>query len=165
MIPRNLQTNVLWRTEIPVRMGYPGASHLGCLQDMSGKTACTSRILVVEDVQETRDSIKRLLRNDGYRVDAAPDEDEALDKIERNPPDLILISLDGLPEEVFACAQRIRHRGGLSERTPIVIFSLAIVPEGGEEELMGNIHVIMPDNFNHLRGLLKRVLRAASRTH
>ena len=57
---------------------------------MNGNTGHTSRILIVEDVQETRDSIKELLKSDGYQVDAVPDEDEAQDKIERNPPDLIL---------------------------------------------------------------------------
>ena len=91
------------------------------------------------------------------------DEDEAQDKIERNPPDLILVSLDGSPEDVFASARRIRQRGGLTELTPIVIFSLDTVPEGGEEELKGNVHVTMPDNFNQLRALLTRVLRARLR--
>lgn len=132
---------------------------------MNGNAGHASRILIVEDVQETRDSIKELLKSDGYQVDAVPDEDEAQDKIERNPPDLILVSLDGLPEDVFASARRIRQRGGLTELTPIVIFSLDTVPEGGEEELKGNVHVTMPDNFNQLRALLTRVLRAASRTH
>ena len=54
---------------------------------MNGNTGHTSRILVVEDVQETRDSIKELLKSDGYQVDAVPDEDEAQDKIERSRPD------------------------------------------------------------------------------
>ena len=58
---------------------------------MNGNTGHASRILIVEDVQETRDSIRELLKSDGYQVDAVPDEDEAQDKIERNPPDLILV--------------------------------------------------------------------------
>lgn len=156
---------MLWRTEVFLRIGYSRGIGYGCPLDMNGNTGHSSRILIVEDVQETRDSIKELLKSDGYQVDAVPDEDEAQDKIERNPPDLILVSLDGLPEDVFASARRIRQRGGLTELTPIVIFSLDTVPEGGEEELKGNVHVTMPDNFNQLRALLTRVLRAASRTH
>jgi hypothetical protein len=66
---------------------------------------------------------------------------------------------------VIAAAQRIRIIGDLTQQTPIVIFSLETVPEGAEQELNGNIHVTVPDNFNQLRALLTRVLRGASRTH
>jgi CheY-like chemotaxis protein len=123
------------------------------------------RILIVEDVQETRDAIRELLKRDGYRVDPAGDEDEAVERVLRNRPDLILISLGGTPEHVLAIAQRIRWRGGLGEQTPVVIFSLTAVPDGAEEELSGNIHVTMPDNFNQLRELLTRVAHGFSRTH
>jgi DNA-binding response OmpR family regulator len=132
---------------------------------MIGKTVRSSRILIVEDDQETRDSIRELLKHDGYQVDSARDEDEAVERAQRNHPDLILISLGGAPEQVIAAAQRIRIIGDLTQQTPIVIFSLETVPEGAEQELNGNIHVTVPDNFNQLRALLTRVLRGASRTH
>jgi CheY-like chemotaxis protein len=131
---------------------------------MIAKTARRSRILIVEDVQETRDAIKELLLHDGFWVDPARDEDEAVDRIQRNHADVILVSLGELLEQI-ATAQRIRGKGGLTQQTPIVIFSLAAVPEGAEEELGENIHVTAPDNFNQLRDLLTRVLGAASRTH
>ena len=132
---------------------------------MIGKTVRSSRILIVEDDQETRDSIRELLKHDGYQVDSARDEDEAVERAQRNHPDLILLSLEGAPEQVIATAQRIRIIGDLTQQTPIVIFSLATVPEGAEQELNGNIHVTSPDNFNQLRALLTRILREASRTH
>ena len=93
------------------------------------------RILIVEDVQETRDSIKALLNHDGYEVDSSRDEEEAIDKIQRNRPDLILISLGGTPEHVVSTSQRIRLRGGLGQETPVVIFSLASTPEGAPLQL------------------------------
>ncbi|MFY9803460.1 MAG: response regulator [Candidatus Acidiferrales bacterium] len=132
---------------------------------MTASTTHSSRILIVEDAQETRDSIRELLKRDGYCVDPARDEEEAVDRVQRNHPDAILISLVGAPERVIAAAQRIRIRGGLTHETPIIIFSLPMVPEGAEEELNGNIHVTVPDNFDQLRALLRRVLRGASRTH
>jgi CheY-like chemotaxis protein len=132
---------------------------------MIAKTARSSRILIVEDAQETRDSIKALLKRDGYSVDPARDEEEAVEKIQRIHPDLILISLDGTPEFVLSTAKRIRSRGGLGQETPIVIFSLETLPEGAEEELAGNIHVTVPDNFDQLRALLTRVVRGPLRTH
>lgn len=123
------------------------------------------RILIVEDVQETRDLIRDLLRHDGYQVDPARDEDEAVELVNRNRPDLILISLGGDPEQVIATALRIRSRGGLGSQIPVVIFSLSTIPQGAEEELEGNIHIIVPDNFNQLRALLRRVVCETSRTH
>lgn len=122
-----------------------------------------TRILVVEDVQETRDAIEALLKRDGYWVDPARDEDDAVGRIHSNTPDLILISLGGTAENVLSTAQRIRERGGLAESTPIVIFSIATIPEGAEEEVGGNIYVTAPDNFNQLRTLLTRVLGGESR--
>ena len=121
------------------------------------------RILVVEDVQETRDSIKALLTRDGYHVDSSRDEEEAIEKILRHRPDLILISLGGTPEQIVSISQRIRLRGGLGEETPVVIFSLASTQEGAEDELGGNIYITAPDNFNQLRALLTRVVRGILR--
>lgn len=132
---------------------------------MITRTASQPRIVIVEDAQETRDSIRELLKHDGYCVDPARDEDEAVDKIQRNRPDLILISLVGSAEYVLSTALRIRSRGGLGEEIPVVIFSIATLPEGTEEELRGNIHVTVPDNFNQLRTLLTRVVHGPWRTH
>jgi CheY-like chemotaxis protein len=41
-------------------------------------------ILVVEDVEETRDGIEKLLEADGYRVDPAREEEDAIARATRN---------------------------------------------------------------------------------
>src|SRR5438552_17382969 len=46
-------------------------------------------ILVVEDVEETRDGIEKLLERDGHRVDSAREEEDAVVTAARKPPDLI----------------------------------------------------------------------------
>jgi CheY-like chemotaxis protein len=132
---------------------------------MDPKSARTSRILIVEGEQETRDAIEKLLLRDGYRVDAARDEHDAVERIQRNRPDLILVSLQGTTNQLIGASQRIRHRGGLSLQIPVVIFSHAILPEGVEPEFGGNIHVIDPDSFNQLRGLIMRLLRQILPSH
>lgn len=116
-------------------------------------------ILIVEDTQEMRDAIETLLRRDGYWVSPARNEDDAVARIHANPPDLILISLEGTTEHVLSAARRIRDRGGLTTSTPMVIFSIANFPEGAEEQVGGNIFITAPDNFDQLRTLLTRVLR------
>jgi CheY-like chemotaxis protein len=131
---------------------------------MKPQPAQTYRILIVEDVQETREAIEILLWRDGYILSQARDEDEAVEKIFAHRPDLILVSIGGLPEAVVGTAQRIRKRSNLDESTPLVIFSIAILPDGVTEEIAPNIFVIVPENFNQLRRLLARILRGESPT-
>lgn len=94
-----------------------------------------ARILVVNDVEDTRDSIERLLQKDAYRVDPARNEEDAVVTARRDPPDLILVSLGGPASVVVATAGRIRDRAGLSEEVPVVVFGLDTVDEGAEVEI------------------------------
>jgi|SRR5436853_6927526 len=116
-------------------------------------------VLVVEDVAETRDGIEKLLKADGYRVAVARDERDAIESAQRKRPDLILVSLAGLPREVIVTARRIRERAELGENVPVVIFCVEEIAEGEEVAIGQNVNVTRPDNFNQLRSLLTRLLR------
>lgn len=115
-------------------------------------------ILVVEDVEETRDGIEKLLQADGYRVEAARDERAAVESARRKRPDLILVSLGGTPHEVIATSSRIRERAGMGNYVPVVLFCLEEVGEGEEVAFGQNLYVTRPDNFDQLRSLLARLL-------
>jgi len=123
------------------------------------------RILVVEDVQETRDAIEGLLDRDGYSVDQAKDEDDAVQRVLSNRPNLILISLAGTSDEIVGVARRIRMKGGLTEEVPVVIFSVTTVSPGAEQEIGGNVYITMPDNFDQLRRLIAFATSRKSHTH
>ncbi len=116
-------------------------------------------ILVVEDVHETLEGIERLLRTDGYCVALARDEHDGIESAQRQRPDLILVSLAGLPGEVIISARRIRERAELGEDVPVVVFCVDEIAEGDEVAIGRNVHVARPDNFNQLRSLLARLLR------
>lgn len=118
-----------------------------------------SVILVVEDVEETRDGIERLLAVSGYHVSTARDEDEAVLQAGLRRPDLILVSLGLNPTRLVATARRLRERAELEERVPVVIFCSPNLEEGAEVEVGNNIYMTRPDNFDQLRALLKRLLR------
>ena len=120
-------------------------------------------ILVVEDVHETRDGIERLLTGDGYRVALARDEEDGIESARRQRPDLILVSLAGLPREVIVSARRIREGADIGEDVPVVVFCSEEIAEGDEVAIGKNVHVARPDNFNQLRSLLARLLRAFPR--
>jgi chemosensory pili system protein ChpA (sensor histidine kinase/response regulator) len=122
----------------------------------------TPLILVVEDVHETRDGIEKLLTADGYHVVVARDELDAIEIAQRQRPDLILVSLAGLPREVIFSARSIRDGAILGEQVPVVVFCIDEISEGDEVAIGRNVHVTRPDNFNQLRNLLARLLEETS---
>lgn len=115
-------------------------------------------VLVVEDVAEIRDGIERLLKTDGYRVSVARDESDAIESAQLHHPDLILVSLAGLPREVIITARRIREQAAVGNDVPVVIFCIEDIGAGDEVSIGKNVHLTRPDNFNQLRGLLTRLL-------
>ncbi|HEX8176463.1 MAG TPA: response regulator [Pyrinomonadaceae bacterium] len=125
---------------------------------MNKENGVCPTILVVDDIEETRDGIEKLLKVDGYFVEAARHEREAVDCAGRKPPDLILVSLGGPPQDVIATARDIRKRAQLDENIPVVVFSVGDVEEGEEVDIGENVYLTRPDNFNQLRNLLARLL-------
>jgi len=119
-------------------------------------------VLVIEDVEETRDGIERLLRASGYLVSSARDEAEALFKARLQPPDLILISVGADAPQSTEMGQRIRENARLNPRVPVVVFCVPGLPEGAEEVVSANTYLTRPDNFDQLRSLLKRLVGGAS---
>ena len=125
---------------------------------MNNESDTSSIILVVEDVEETRDGIERLLKTDGYRVTLARDEKDAIESAQQQPPNLILVSVAGLPQEVVIAARHIRELAGLEDNVPVVVFCIAEIDEGAEVAIGRNVYITRPDNFNQLRTLLTRLL-------
>lgn len=117
-----------------------------------------SLILVLEDIEETRNGIEALLKADGYRVAPARDEAEAFDQVRRERPRLLLVCLGGIEPAMIAAARRVREIGGLSEAVPIVIFCSSSVAEGAEVEIGANVYLTRPDDFDQLRALLRRLV-------
>jgi DNA-binding response OmpR family regulator len=120
-------------------------------------------ILVVEDVEETRDGIEKLLVADGYRVEPARGEEDAVARATRKAPDLLLLSPGGAPAHVIPIARRVRDRAALSDQVPIVIFDDDSIAEGEELNIGDQVYLTRPDNFNQLRALLCRLLPAGHR--
>jgi DNA-binding response OmpR family regulator len=116
-------------------------------------------ILVLEDIEETRDLIGKMLEINGYRVDLARDEEHAILMASSRSPDLILMSLGLEYEQLVATAQRIRKQADLSADIAIVVFCVPTIPQGAEMEINTNVYVTRPDNFNQLREFLRRLLR------
>lgn len=125
---------------------------------MDKKNDMNPIILVVEDVQETREGIEKLLVVDGYRIALAGDEQDGIESARRERPNLILVSLAGIPREVILSARRIRESAAIGEDVPVVVFCIDDIAQGDEVAIGENVHLTRPDNFNQLRSLLARLL-------
>lgn len=115
-------------------------------------------ILLLEDIEETRYLIEKMLRASGYEVDLARDEQDAICRARFRAPDLILISLGLADEDLLTAAQRVRRESGLSQDIAVVIFCVPTIPEGAEWEVNRNVYMTRPDNFDQLRVFLHRLL-------
>jgi two-component system response regulator MprA len=78
------------------------------------------KILVVDDEPAVRDALERALRSQGYGVSTAVDGRDGLDRLEAEPPDLVVLDilmprLDGLE----ACRE-LRASG---DRTPVLMLT------------------------------------------
>jgi len=118
----------------------------------------TPLVLVVADDEEMRDGIEQLLSSDGYHIEAARHEADAIERASRCCPDLILVSLNGTPAEVVAAAVRIRRGAEIDVSVPVVVFCVPTIDEGAEVPLGRNVYATRPDNFNQLRAFLERLI-------
>ena len=65
---------------------------------LSERQTAQASILVVDQNHITRDTISRLLADNGYSVQTAESGDAALDRLSNSPPDLMLLTVN-LPEQ------------------------------------------------------------------
>lgn len=125
---------------------------------MNGQEPQRQIILVLDDIEETRYLIQRMLKVNGYNVVLARNEEEAISEALIRSPSLILMSLGLEPEQLLAIARRLRQEAALSDDVAIVMLCVFTIPEGAELEVHKNVYMTHPDNFDQLRGFLHRVL-------
>jgi DNA-binding response OmpR family regulator len=121
-------------------------------------------VLVVERDEETRDGIDQLLTADGYRVETARNEEEAVKRASRCCPDLILVTVTDAPDAAVGTAVRIRRRAAIDVSVPVVVFCVPTLAQGAEVRLGRNVYVTRPDNFDQLRRFLLRLIVASIRS-
>ena len=118
--------------------------------------------LVVEDFEDSRFMMRRLLEMAGYRVVEASDGEQAVRIAEETHPVLILMDLSLPKLDGLAATRQIRQKKGL-KRVPIVAVSAHDSPQSRTEALAAgcNEYVTKPIDFDHLNELLHRFLAEA----
>jgi CheY-like chemotaxis protein len=116
-------------------------------------------VLVVEDFEDNRFMMRRLLEMSGYKVVEAVNGKQAVELAAAESPDIILMDLSLPMLDGLAATRKIREQGGES-RVPIIAVSAHDSADFHAEALAAgcNEYVTKPIDFDQLVKLLERLL-------
>jgi two-component system, cell cycle response regulator DivK len=122
---------------------------------MSENNGASLTVLVVEDFEDNRFMMRRLLEMSGYRVIEAVNGKQAVEAAVSERPDLILMDLSLPMLDGLAATRRIREAEGLG-RVPIIAVSAHDSADFHTEALAAgcNEYVTKPIDFDHLVRIL-----------
>ena len=127
----------------------------------------TMRVLVVDDDQDVRDSLRRSLAFEGYTVTTAADGEEALAAVAADVPDVIVLDLQMPRLDGLETCRRLRERGD-----DVAVLMLT-ARDGTRDRVTGldagaDDYLPKPfaleELFARLRALLRRSARAGAET-
>ncbi|MGE5618950.1 MAG: response regulator [Sphingomonadaceae bacterium] len=115
-------------------------------------------VLVVDDDVELQGMVQTLLNGAGYRVATATDGGQALEKVEQEMPNLILLDMKmpGMDGWKFAREFRARH----NRSVPIVVVTAAEDARKRAEEVGAEGHLGKPFEIDELLHLVEQSLGA-----
>ena len=115
--------------------------------------------LIVEDFEDSRFMMRKLLEMAGYRVLEATDGEQAVKLAVRKKPALILMDLSLPRMDGLSATRRIRRRKRFA-KLPIVAVSAYDSPESRKEALAAgcNEYLAKPIDFEQLNLVVNRFL-------
>jgi CheY-like chemotaxis protein len=116
------------------------------------------RVLIVEDSEDVRESLRILLELDGHEVVVAPDGSAGLERLQALRPDVALIDF-GLPRlDGLTLAARIRATPG-GERFCLIALTGYGRPEDRERAVAAGFDafLVKPVDYGELTGVLARL--------
>jgi two-component system cell cycle response regulator DivK len=116
-------------------------------------------VMIVEDFEDNRFMMKRLLEMSGYAVLEAVNGEEAVDLAVKEQPSLILMDLSLPLLDGLAATRRIRAYSGMRD-VPIVAVSAHDTSDFHAEALAAgcNDYVTKPIDFDQLEELLRKLI-------
>jgi len=122
--------------------------------------------LLVEDFEDSRFMMRRLLEMSGYDVVEASDGEQAVELAVQKQPALIFMDLSLPKLDGLAATRQIRQHQGLGN-TPIVAISAHDSPESRTEALDAGCdeYVTKPIDFDQVGELIKRFLPEAPQAY
>ena len=118
------------------------------------------RVLVVDDVPDNVEILNARLSSRGYRVESAANGQEALDRVRRDPPDLILCDVMMPLVDGFEVSRRIKADPALPF-IPIILVTARDTTQDKVEGLEAGAddYIAKPYNFLELEARVRAMLR------
>jgi CheY-like chemotaxis protein len=122
-------------------------------------------VLLVEDSEDNRFMMRRLLEMTGYRVVEAVNGEEAVKLAERETPQLILMDLSLPVIDGLAATRLIRKLPQLAS-TPIIAVSAHDTSDFQSEAIKAgcNSYVTKPIDFSELETLIRQLVKSEKST-
>lgn len=121
-----------------------------------------STVLVVDDDPDILEALSEILEAEGFEIRRARNGKEALDRLEPDPPQLVLLDLMMPVMDGWEFAQRMRQRPLEIARIPIIVLS-ADRNVGSKASDLGAVgHLAKPFELNDLLELVRRSLEPAA---
>ncbi len=126
--------------------------------------AAGRRLLVVDDDPVVVDIVRQELESEGWTVRSAANGEEALDQVERERPDVLLLDLLMPRMDGFETLRRLRQQEETRDMPVVVITAKDLSPDEREELEYHTAQVVAKDGLEQRRILdeLHRVLQSVS---
>ena len=121
--------------------------------------------LIVEDDPESRNMMRRLLENDGWRVELAENGREALERLKTSRPNIVLLDLMMPEMDGFETLSHVREDPSLQD-LPVIVVTAKELTAAEREELNGRVAKVLQKGTYRREQLLEdvgRVVMAAVR--
>jgi CheY-like chemotaxis protein len=115
-----------------------------------------SRILVIEDDDNTRDIVVRTLEDEGWWVEEARDGLEGLQSIAESKPHLILLDLMMPNMDGFQFLDELQ-KTETGRKIPVVVVTAKDLTDEERERLQGAVADILEKSMNEKENLLRRI--------
>jgi PAS domain S-box-containing protein len=113
-------------------------------------------VLVVEDDETTRRLLRRMLEQDGWRVEEAENGSAALERVAATEPGLILLDLIMPEMDGFEFLEELRKRGA-RRAIPIVVVTSKDLTDEDRQRLQGSVQRILQKGAHGREELLREV--------
>lgn len=123
-------------------------------------------ILLVEDDDDARPGMRRMLEGEGYRVLVTLDEQDATERVSggRVQADLILLNQAMSPQETLAAGRRIRELCEACAGKPVVVIASDYTndEEGIDDQITDGEWITYLEDAEQLQRLLSRLTQHAA---
>jgi two-component system cell cycle response regulator DivK len=129
------------------------------------RSGLPKKILIVDDNQDSRELVVKILKNIGYQPVEAVDGEEALEKAAAERPDLILMDRSIPKIDGYEVTRRLKSQEGFKD-IPIVALTAHAMRGDREKALEAGCdgYISKPINVRELPELIRFYLKANERT-